>query len=28
VGKAFQQAFYWPTTLADAEELVKKCHGC
>jgi hypothetical protein len=28
VSKAFRQAFYWPTALADAEELVRKCQGC
>lgn len=28
VGKAFRRAFYWPTALADAEELVRKCHRC
>ena len=25
VGKVFRRAFYWPTALADAEELVRKC---
>jgi hypothetical protein len=28
VGKAFRRAFYWPTTLGDAEELVRRCQGC
>ena len=28
VGKAFRRAFYWPTALADVEELVRKCQGC
>jgi ribonuclease HI len=28
VSKAFQRAFYWPTALGDAEELVKRCQGC
>ena len=28
VGKAFRRAFYWPTALADTEELVRKCQGC
>jgi hypothetical protein len=28
VSKAFQRAFYWPTTLANAEQLVRKCQGC
>jgi hypothetical protein len=28
VSKAFQRAFYWPTALSDAKELVRKCQGC
>jgi hypothetical protein len=28
VSKAFPRAFYWPTALVDAEELVRKCQGC
>jgi hypothetical protein len=28
VSKAFPRAFYWPTALGDAEELVRKCQGC
>jgi len=28
VGNAFRQGFYWPTTIADAIELVRSCHGC
>jgi ribonuclease HI len=28
VSKAFQRAFYWPITLGDAEELVRRCQGC
>jgi hypothetical protein len=28
VSKAFRQAFYWPTALSDAEELVRRCQGC
>ncbi|XP_039818439.1 uncharacterized protein LOC120680932 [Panicum virgatum] len=28
VSKAFRAAFYWPTALADGEELVWKCQGC
>jgi ribonuclease HI len=28
VSKAFRQAFYWPTALGDAEELVRRCQGC
>jgi hypothetical protein len=25
VGKAFRSGFYWPTALADAEDLVRWC---
>jgi hypothetical protein len=28
VSKAFRRAFYWPTALGDAEELVRRCQGC
>ena len=28
VGKAFRSGFYWPTTLADSMELVRRCPGC
>jgi hypothetical protein len=28
VSKAFRTRFYWPTTLKDAEELVRKYKGC
>jgi hypothetical protein len=28
VSKVFRQAFYWPTALGDAEELVRRCQGC
>jgi hypothetical protein len=28
VGKAFRSSFYWPTTLADAQDLVRRCKGC
>jgi hypothetical protein len=28
VSKAFRSVFYWPTTLKDVEELVRKCKGC
>ena len=28
VGKAFCTGYYWPTTLKDAEELVRRCKGC
>jgi hypothetical protein len=28
VGKDFRRAFYWPTALGDAKELVRRCQGC
>jgi hypothetical protein len=28
VGKAFRSGFYWPTALADAQDLVRQCKGC
>jgi hypothetical protein len=28
VGKAFRSGFYWPTALADAQDLVWRCKGC
>ena len=28
VGKAFRQGFYWPTTLRDVDEVVRRCEGC
>jgi hypothetical protein len=28
VSKAFRRAFYWPTALDDAEELIRRCQGC
>jgi hypothetical protein len=28
VSKAFRRAFYWPTALGDAEEVVRRCQGC
>jgi hypothetical protein len=28
VSNAFCRAFYWPTALGDAEELVRRCQGC
>jgi ribonuclease HI len=28
VSKAFRRAFYWPTALGDAEELLRRCQGC
>jgi ribonuclease HI len=26
--KAFRRAFYWPTALGNAEELIRRCQGC
>jgi hypothetical protein len=28
VSKAFQAGFYWLSTVADAEKLVRHCDGC
>jgi hypothetical protein len=28
VGNTFRQDFYWPTTVADAREVVRTCEGC
>jgi hypothetical protein len=28
VGKAYRSRFYWPTTVIDAKDLVKRCKGC
>jgi hypothetical protein len=28
VGKAFRAGFYWPSAMADAEKLVRRCNGC
>ena len=28
VGKAFRQGFYWPTAVANAEQIVRTCEGC
>jgi hypothetical protein len=28
VGNAFRQGFYWPTAVADANEVVRTCKGC
>jgi hypothetical protein len=27
-GKAYRSIFYWPMTMADAKDLVKRCKGC
>jgi transposase InsO family protein len=28
MGNAFRQGFYWPTAVADANEVVRTCEGC
>jgi ribonuclease HI len=28
VGKAYRSGFYWPTTVTDAKDLIKRCKGC
>ena len=28
MGKAFQLGFYWPSALADARDIVRRCPGC
>jgi hypothetical protein len=28
IGNAFRQGFYWPTAVADANEIVRTCEGC
>src|SRR5438132_9978051 len=28
VDKAYRQGFFWPTTVTDADELIRKCEGC
>ena len=28
VGNAFRQGFYWPTAVADAEQIIRTCEGC
>jgi hypothetical protein len=28
VGKAFQQGFYWPTTVKDTQHIMRTCEGC
>jgi hypothetical protein len=28
VGNTFRQGFYWPTAVADANEVVRTCEGC
>jgi ribonuclease HI len=28
VRKAFRQSFYWPTTVADSKDIVRRCEGC
>lgn len=28
VGNTFRQGFYWPTTVADANDIIYRCEGC
>jgi hypothetical protein len=28
VGKAYRSGFYWPTAMADTQDLVRRCKGC
>jgi hypothetical protein len=28
VGKAYRSGFYWPTTMTNAKDLIKRCKGC
>jgi hypothetical protein len=28
VGKKYRSGFYWPTTITNAKDLIKKCKGC
>jgi hypothetical protein len=28
VGKAYRSGFYWPTAMADAQDLIRRCKGC
>jgi hypothetical protein len=28
VDKVFRAGFYWPSAIADAEALVRRCEGC
>jgi hypothetical protein len=28
MGNVFRQGFYWPTAVADANEVVRTCEGC
>ncbi len=28
VGKAYQQGFFWPTAVSDADKIVRTCEGC
>ncbi len=28
VGKAYRQGFFWPTTVSDADKIVRTCEGC
>jgi hypothetical protein len=28
VGKIYMQRFFWPTTVSDADSLIRRCEGC
>jgi hypothetical protein len=28
IAEVFRQGFYWPTSMADAEQVVRACEGC
>jgi hypothetical protein len=28
MGNAFRQGFYWPTSVANANEVIRTCEGC
>jgi hypothetical protein len=28
MGKAYRQGIFWPTTVSDADSLVRRCEGC
>src|SRR6266508_4717051 len=28
IDKAYRQGFFWPTTITDADKIIRKCEGC
>jgi hypothetical protein len=28
IGEVFMQGFYWPTSMADTEQVIRACEGC